>query len=407
MIENDALMCTLLHGLKKFASTSLVACIKTVSIFERMSFFQGFADRLASLKVGATSLSLLHAQLALSGVAAGSLDPAQAIAYLKSHDHLLRLIVSLLLNLAESPRAIRKMVNRDALSPILQLLRRLHSELVVLCLRFVRKVAEMHWDDVDIPAAAIIPALAWAKVPRPDRRRHHISVLKETIELLLALPLTDFDFNTLTELANFPELAQGIVRLLYHHYVAGHATTEIESEPIIEVVVADATANGGHAIALIEALSAAPKTAALIAKSPRFTRQNLRQMIVDGTLFLGLVRNIARARPALISAFDADLVAACLRNDLKEDVLVNLFGIMNCIKMSDDRARYFVAQKVLVRLCVAALRNSTASAQLQLEIVMFVAAVATGPEVVMLLADAGLPELVVRVFVENAGDLDV
>jgi hypothetical protein len=53
------------------------------------------------LKIGAMCLSLLHAQVGLAAVAAKSLAAPAKAAYLQAQNQLLRLIVSLLFNIAE------------------------------------------------------------------------------------------------------------------------------------------------------------------------------------------------------------------------------------------------------------------------------------------------------------------
>jgi hypothetical protein len=47
--------------------------------------------------------------------------------YLQTQNALLRLVISLLLNIAESPSAMRKMVNKDVVSPLTAVLRRANS----------------------------------------------------------------------------------------------------------------------------------------------------------------------------------------------------------------------------------------------------------------------------------------
>jgi hypothetical protein len=82
--QHETLMNALVNSLKTFAASSLPACIRIASIFERMSYFWYFADVLQRFKIGAMTLSLLPAQVALKNVADRNLGKEKPAAYLKN-----------------------------------------------------------------------------------------------------------------------------------------------------------------------------------------------------------------------------------------------------------------------------------------------------------------------------------
>jgi hypothetical protein len=163
--REEPLINTLMNGLKTFAFTSLAASIKIISIFERMSFYPNSAEFLARFKIGAMTLWLFHAEVALRDVADQNLPKERLNGSLSSQNHFLRLIVSLLFNISENPSAMREMVNKDLLTPLSAIFDRRNADLVILGLRFIRKVpiVSVNWSAV--PYDQIAPANRSKRLP--------------------------------------------------------------------------------------------------------------------------------------------------------------------------------------------------------------------------------------------------
>jgi hypothetical protein len=228
IIQHEPLMNTLINGLKKFASSSLPACIYIVGIFEKMSYFSNYQDSIARFKIGAMSLSLLHAQVALAAVAAKSLQAQARSQYLSTQNQLLTLVISLLFNLAVNPSAMRKMVNKDVVSPLTAVLRRSSPELVSISLKFLRKIANVpvNWQDVtfdQIIAHITTRVFKW-NLDRPDLRQSIIATFREAVELLYSFSfhpetIAEFKksdvFSALAALASIQEIRTPMIKFFY------------------------------------------------------------------------------------------------------------------------------------------------------------------------------------------------
>jgi hypothetical protein len=102
-----------------------------------MSYCQHYGDFLTRFKIGSTMLSLFHAEVALRNVADQNLINGKLNGLLISQDYLLRLIVSLLFNISENSSAMRKIVNKDIISPLSAIFDRRNADLLTLVLRFL------------------------------------------------------------------------------------------------------------------------------------------------------------------------------------------------------------------------------------------------------------------------------
>jgi hypothetical protein len=150
VIQHEPLINTLVNTLKMFATSNLPASMCIVEISEEMLYFANYQNQIARLKIGVMCLSLLHAQVRLTAVAAQCLSgPAQS-AYLQTQNELLKLIVSLLFNIAEAPSGVGKIVNKGIISPLAAVLKRTSAELIGLALLLIHKIANVsvNWRDV-------------------------------------------------------------------------------------------------------------------------------------------------------------------------------------------------------------------------------------------------------------------
>jgi hypothetical protein len=210
VIQHEPLINTLVNKLKTFATSNLPACICIVGIFEKMSYFANYQNQIARLKIGAMCLSLLHAQVRLASVAAQSLTGTAKSAYLQTQNQLLRLIISLLFNIAEGPSAMRKMVNKDIISPLTAVLKRTSAELVALALRFIRE-------------AIATKALSW-RLDDPQTKARALAVIREAIELLYSFSfhnetIAEFKklkiFGILASFTTIAELRMPMIKFFY------------------------------------------------------------------------------------------------------------------------------------------------------------------------------------------------
>jgi hypothetical protein len=281
IIHHEPLMNTLVNGLKTFAVTSLSACIKIVSIFERMSYYEHYFSTLGRFKIGAMTLSLLHAQVALKNVADQSLAREKLLAYLKSQNYLLRLTVSLLFNLSENPSTMRKMVNKDIATSLSVLLDHRNTDLLILVLKFLRKIAmvPVNWSAIgfeQICQAITRHIFRWANVATPEGRLRRVSVLAEALELLYS-----FLFHTETievikrgviqgiaGLCDIAELRPQLIRIFYKSSIGEGSDEAFRNEKLVNMLIYSTT------IACDERLvsSSSSRSWRSIGRSPRQSR---------------------------------------------------------------------------------------------------------------------------------------
>jgi hypothetical protein len=305
-------------------------------------------------------------------------------------------------------------------------LARRHPGVVLLSLRFLRKISlqALNWSDV--PYSEIIPTISrhifsWIA----DRHRGAVTVIREALELLLTFslhPETIDQFRidilpSLVSLAPLSELHPQIIRLFYQYYVVNDVSDPVRSDSLIHILTCAATAQSGErrlAIMVLAQLSQDRDTALIIGQSPCFTSETLRTMVVDAIssdsaadhTILHLVRNIADRQPALIKGFDTELVAACMQPGRSDDELIDILAIANRAKMTSERARPFAAQRSFIEFLAKLIRRTGAIGQLHLEIVMFVSAISLFAEPAKAVLECGLVELIADIFVLH-DDLDM
>jgi hypothetical protein len=372
IVQNDTLMKTMANGLKKFAHTSLLACLKIMTIFERISTFQGFSEALKRLKIGSMCLSFLHAQIALTDVADKTFEKDKFVGYLKSHNQLMKLTISLLFNLADSPKSLRKMVNKDVMMPLSKLLERRSSDLVILILRFVRMIASQKdfWDAV--PCLEIASAIANFLIRPPSAvnqsaQSKFVRVAMEILDLLIVFASHNDGMEALVEsglferfelIAPFAELRPKLTRVLYA--VSAEDCEPFRKRPILEMLAEAVRLSGEEklfAVAVLQRLSNDPECAAIASRCPVFAGGGLKGLFLEAVSmppesgsFLSLIRNLAEASPELVVGFDGEIVAACLGCQKNREFLRDLIAIASRSQMSPERARSFVRAQGFVQL---------------------------------------------------------
>jgi hypothetical protein len=328
IIQHEPLMNTLINGLKKFASSSLPACIYIVGIFEKMSYFSNYQESIARFKIGAMSLSLLHAQVALASVAAKSLQAQARSQYLSTQNQLLTLVISLLFNLAENPSAMRKMVNKDVVGPLTQVLRRSSPDLVSISLRFLRKISNVpvNWQDVtfDVIISYIATRVFKWKYDRPELRVSIVSTFREAVELLYSFSfhpesIAEFKkcevFSTLAGLSALQEIRAPMIKFFYKCAMAENLDEYFRNTELLNLLIATTTVRCDErtiALVILAKLSADREIASVISQSDIFSADHLRLMFVQATerqtaenrLLLKMIRNIADHQSSFVEGFE-------------------------------------------------------------------------------------------------------
>lgn len=432
IIQHEPLMNTLINGLKKYAASSLASCICIMEIFEKMSYFRNYQENLARFKIGAMSLSLLHAQVALTNVADQNLDKVKLREYLKSQNTLLKLVVSLLFNLGENPSAMRKMVNKDIVTPLRILLKRKSAELVIISLQFLRRIANVNVNWSDIPYDEIIESVVqnvfrWNPDATDEGRNKIIGILKEGIELLFTFSFHSETidemkskgvFESLSKLCKIGELRNQMVKFFYNCSQAEDSDEAFRNEDLLNLLIASTTSNCEErmiALVILMKLSMDKECALTIAKSPVFTTQNLKTMFVQATqkqtnenkILLKLIRNVADNQPDLVSGFDGEIITACVGNASNQDALCDIFAVSSRAKMTSDRAKFFTGDKKFVKLILQILSNQRSIAQLHLECVMFVSSVVLYSAPAGVLGKENIVDRIVDVFMWHEDDIDM
>ena len=433
IIQHDPLMNTLINGLKKFAASSLAACTKILVIFERMSYFQHFMERLAKFKIGSMCLSLLHAQVALANVAVQNFDKEKLSAYMKLQNQLLKLDVSMLFNLSENPSTMRKMVNKDIIGALIPLLERRNSDLLCLILKFLRKIAMVPVNWSDVPYETILPSVIknvfrWSQMPHDgDGRSKHVAVLKEGVELLYtfachAETMEEFKnanaFEEVTKLAEIPELRGPLMRVYYKCATSGAPVGAFGKSSLLDMLIASATSDCEErmiALVILMNLSTDRECASRIAKSSVFTSTNLKNIFVQATatekeengVLLKMIRNVADNQPELIKGFDEEIVKACAQNRNNEECLCDVFAVANRAKMNSDRAKFFAGKDAFIAQIIEILKDTTALSQLHLEVVMFVSAIVLYSVPAQVLEKNRIVDHIVQLFLLHKNEPDI
>ena len=433
IIQHDPLMNTLINGLKKFAASSLSACTRILVIFERMSYFQNFMERLAKFKIGSMCLSLLHAQVALANVAVQNFEKDKLAAYMKQQNQLLKLDVSMLFNLSENPSTMRKMVNKDIVSGLVALLERRNSELLCLCLKFLRKIAMVPVNWSDVPYETILPVLVksvfrWSQMPQDgEGRSKHVAVLRDGVELLYTFAchpetMEDFKqmniFEEVTKLAQIPELRGQLMRVYYRCSMADGSYGAFHKSSLLNMLIASATSDCDErmiALVILMNLSTDRECANTIAKSPVFTSKNLKNIFIQATtkvsdeskVLLKLIRNVADNQPDLIKGFDEEIVKACAQNSDSQETLCDVYAVANRAKMNSERAKFFAGQDAFIKQIITILKDKHALPQLHLEVLMFVSAIVLYSVPAQVLDKLKIVDLVVQLFLLHKSELDI
>ncbi|OHT00783.1 hypothetical protein TRFO_07762 [Tritrichomonas foetus] len=425
IIQHEPLMNTLINSLKKFNTSSLPACICIIQILERMSAFSNYQEILTKFRIGSMSLSLLHAQVVLSNVANKNLDKDKLQSYISTQNSLLKHVVGLLFNLAENPTAMRKMVNKDIVTPLCLLLTRQSVELVTLTLRFLRRIANIstNWGDVpyeDIVKSLIQNIFVPKKQPNP-------AVLRESLELLFTFSfhkecITEFkNQELLPALARFSsvnEIRSPLIKFFYNCTSAENSDALFRDPAILNALISATTANCEErmiSLVILMKLSCDKECAQTIAQSSVFTTSNLKNMFAQATskqtqenkILLKMIRNVADNQPSLIDGFDEEIVKGCLNNARNMDILADIFAVSSRAKMNNNRAKFFTSRNDFVNLIIQILSNQSAKSQLHLEIVMFVSSVSLFKEPAKTLQEAKVVDKVINIFKWHSEDIDI
>jgi hypothetical protein len=353
-------------------------------------------------------------------------------AYLKSQNQLMKSVVSLLFNLSDNPGTMRKMVNKDIVTGLVALLDRRNADLLILSLRFLRKIAlvPVNWSDIpydQICIAILTNIFRWGEIRGTEGRAKRVTVLREAIELLYAFAFHFEAIETLSgsgifegigRLVDIPELRSQLIRMFYKCSVADGNDEAFRNENILNLLISASTTDCEErliSLIVLSKLSLDKEIAGTIARSPLFTTENLIRMFNHATqgqsgenrALLKLIRNIADCQPELIKGFDNDVIAACGRNTEHQDCLADIFAVANRATMNGTRAKYFVSQAPLVQLMVSIIGNSQSLPQLQLECVMLIASLVLYSPCAQELQKVGIVDRLVVLFSNTPEELDL
>ena len=431
LIHDEPLMNTLCNGLRKFATSSLPCCIKIMTIFERMSYFKEYQSALARFKVGSMSLNLLHAQLHVTQLAAQKMSKEEVSAYLKQQNHLIRLTVSLLFNISDEISSMRKMVSKGVIEPLTKVLKRKDLEILILALRFLRRISMVNvfWGDVtydEIVPAIVTDIFRWQSAAS-EKKTKIVTVLKEALELLYTFSfhpevIPNFKdsgvFDNFAKLSDLPELRSSLTRLIYQCTLSTDKFDYFRNNTLLDLLIYSATNEGpDHVISLVVLmrLSQDKECSQLIAQSPVFTKENVRTMFIDAAnrvgndsaILLHLIRNIADNQPKLVTGFDDAIVDASLYNKENLEALSDIFAVSSRAKMDSTRAKYFASKPEFVSLVVNILSNPKSLPQLQLECIMFVSSIVLFSAPAQVFESQNIVKHVVNVFMQRSDDLDI
>ena len=425
IIQHEPLMNTLINSLKKFNTSSLAACICIIQILERMSCFRNYQQELTKFRIGAMTLSVFHAQIVLANMSKKNMDKDKFQSYLLTQNQLLKHVVSLLFNLSENPSAMRKMLNKDILTPLCAVLDRKSVELVVLSLRFIRKISTTSTFWGDVPSDDIIKSLV-TNIFVPDRQPNP-AVLKEAIELLFAFSfhkecLEEFKnqnvFSAIAKFASINEIRSPLIKFFYNCSSYENSDALFRDPAIINTLIGASSSQCEErliSLVILMKMSSDKECSQILAKSSVFTSGNLKSMFVQATsksskenkALLKIIRNLADNNPSLIDGFDEEIVKASVNNSRNMDILSDIFAISSRAKMSNSRAKFFTSKENFVTLLMQILSNQTAYPQLHLECVMFVSSVALYKEPVTILQDSKVIDKVINVFKWHSDDIDI
>jgi hypothetical protein len=317
-------------------------------------------------------------------------------------------------------------MNKDIVTPLIGVLGRHHSELVMFSLRFLRKIALLPVIWSELPFAEIIPAITHNIFPWAGNGSGSIGVLRESLELLIAFSrhpetLPEFEvtgvFPAICLLADIAEIRPHVVCLLYHYFIGSDGTEPVRSEAVLGMLCAAALGNCAErpmAQAVLAHLSLDRQCALTIGRSRMFASASLRGMFIDATaqdgpanhLILRLIRNVAEFQPELATGFDDELISSCLVPGRAQGELLSILSVANRVKMSSERAKYFTSHRRFMDLLARALWNKAVNAQLHLEVIIFIAAVCLFSDAAKAVLDCGIVAAVAARFLARPDDLD-
>jgi hypothetical protein len=323
------------------------------------------------------------------------------------------------------------MVNKDILTPLAALFDRRNADLLILTLRFIRKIATVPVNWAAVPYEDIPPSIAkyifrWGQMTSAEGRAKRIAVLREGLELLhvfafhaeaIAIVKQDSIFEGLTPLVDIPELRSQLIRIFYRCSVGETSDEVFRRDKVVNMLITATTIDCDErmvALIILSKLSLDREISLSIGKSPLFTPENLKGMFANATtndnegtrILLTLISNVADNQPELVRGFDAEIAAACVQNR-DQPILVEIFAIANRGKMNSDRAKFFIAQEAFVQVLFEVFANENAPPQLHLECVMFVSALVLYSAAAQALGKRGIVEIIIRVFLTHSEDLDV
>ncbi|KAH0791120.1 kinesin-associated protein 3-like [Histomonas meleagridis] len=431
IIQHEPLMNTLINGLKKFAASSLNACIYIMTIFEKMSYFANFQDILGKFKIGSISLSLLHAQVVLTNVADKNLNKEKMQQYISLQNQLFILITSLLYNLASNPNVMRKMVNKNVVEPLILLLQRKNAELVTKSLLFLRKIANVNVNWSDFPYDQVIDSISkyvfkWT-LTDSERKVHIISALNEALELLFVFSFHSETFEEFKEkkvfeniekICSYVEIRSSLIKFLYNCSQFEGSFSLLKNETIINTIISAATTECDErmiSLIMIMNLAQDKDCSLIISKSSTFTSDNIKKIFIQATktqsqennILLKLIRNISDNQPNLVTGFDNEIIKAIINNYKNMDMLCDIFAISSRGKMNSSRAKLFTSDKNFIKILMQILSKRNLLPQLHLECVIFVSSVVLFSEPAKVLVNEGIVAKIIDVFKWYPEDLDI
>lgn len=429
MIQCEPLMNSLCNSLKKYSSSSLPACQRVLQIFEKMSYFRNFHERLASFSIGLMSLQLVIAQVHLASVVSKQMSKQDYQTYTNTQNGVLRYAVSLLYNLSDAAKSMRKMVEKGLVNGLISLLRRTDQQLVINCLRFIRKIASISTNWGDIPYYEIIPVITESllkNVPSSSDKAG-CTIIQESCDLLFLFgqypeTISSFkEYKVFESLCNFteiPSVVESLLNLFYQISQQNNSNELFKQGKILNMLIRSAsTPSPSRTVSLIilMKLTQDPQVNEQISKSTIFSAQNVKSMFVQATtsasdeapMILKLIRNVADGHPQLINGFDDAIIAACERNRRNMDSLCDIIAVLNRIQMDSTRSKTFTSNSSFLSLLSTLLKDPRSPSQLLLEIVMFISSVALFSSPAKEIQKNNMVDGVVNVFRLNPNDLDV
>ena len=433
MIQHEPLMNTLCNSLKEYAKSSIPACTYIMTIFEKMSVFRNYHESLGKFKIGLMSLNLLFSQIHLGELVTQNNQPKeQKAAYIKIQNSLLRHIVLLLFNLSDSPKTMRKMVEKGIITELSKLLKRRDPVLLTNTLRFIRKLASVptNWGEIDTDE--IIPSISnnLFKKCQPGGDKNNAAlgpVYKEALDLLFQFSqhqeiMEEFKegkiFENMTNLCSISSIRSNLLTFFYQ--VSSQSGTDdfFKKDEILNMLIASASEKCPEriiALVVLMKLTNDKDVAAKIANSPIFTKDNVKSMFIQATsdindenrILLKLIRNVSNNNPALIEGFDEEIVAATEKNKRQYDNLIDIVAVANRSEIDSPRSKFFIGKTSFISILIACLNDTKAPAQLHLEIIMFFSSLTLFSSPAKELEKQGIVPLTVRIFLNSQDDLDL